>query len=227
MGFYAAKLGYEPTECKIDMQIKKVKILEKNFIAIEYCENVVHVEYEEMEDGEKIAVETLVHSQPLRTDVRMVIHPDLRNAFKRLTAHVLFICGLVSDDKYNALQEMNFESMNRSHEFEPFWTEWEQKPANNNDYSLLARVNVLGMSFSGLGDSESVSIVSSIKTPYGKEFVNNSPLVKINDTEEKYYFTKDLKIAVENLKYEISQFIYFGKVGEIAKQLDMFNEMQD
>ena len=85
MGFYAAKLGYNPDDCKMEMEIKKVKILEKNFISIEYADNIVHVDYDIMEDGEKIAIENLVHSQPIRTDIRMVIHNDLRNAFKALT----------------------------------------------------------------------------------------------------------------------------------------------
>jgi len=227
MGFYAAKLGYEPDDCKMEMEIKKVKILEKNFLSIEYADNIVHIEQERDEDGNLINIESLVHSQPIRTDIRMVIHNDLRNAFKALTVHVLFINGLVSDDKYNSLQEMNFESMGLENEFEAFWTEWEQRQASEHEYRMMSRVNVLGLSFSGAGDSESVSIVSTIKNPYGKETANVTALVKINDIEEKYYFAKDLKIAVENLKSEIRQFIYFGKVGEISKQLDLFNEEQD
>ncbi len=231
LAFYAERQGFDPNFCKVEIQFHKAKIQDKTFLAVEYVENLVAYSNGKDDSGNDIQVSEIINSYPFKRVIPMFIHKDLENAFKKLTAHVIFINCLVSDDKYNSLQEMQFESLGLENEFEAFWTDWEQREANDHEYRLLNRINVLGVSFSGAGENESVSIVAKIKNQYSKEYVSITPLVKIEDIEEKYFFAKDLNTAVENLKKELIAYMYYGKVGDVsnnAPELPFdYNENQD
>jgi len=228
LAFYAASLGYDPNRCKMEVQFRKAKIHEKTFLQVEYVQNIVVYSPAPDNEGGEVEVSEVVYCDPIKRQIKMFIHNDLENAFKMLTAHVLFITGLVKNCYYNAIQEMQFETIGENHE--PIFTSFEQQdvPGDGNEYSLLNRVNVLGVDFSGFGDNESISIVCKIKSPLGKEFPIKVPLVKIDNIDEEYFFTKDLNTAVENLKKELIAYMYFGKVGEVENnQLELFNEHQD
>lgn len=237
MEFYADAQGFNRTTIfgerlyhrkGITVQFRKAKIKDKTFLEVEYLENLVFYSWESDDTGNKIEVSEIINSYPHKKPIPMFIHKDLENAFKKLTAHVLFRNCWVTDDKYNSLQQMQFESLGLENEFEDFWTDWKQRQANDNDYRLLNWVDVFGVSFSGFAESESVSIHSKVKNQYGKEYKNETTLVQIDNVDEKYHFAKDLREAVENLKKELIAYMYFGKVGELANnQLELFNEQQD
>lgn len=237
MDYYAEAQGFNRTTVfgerlynrkGVTVQFRKAKIKDKTFLEVEYLENLVFYSQSIDDLGNKIEVSEIINSYPFKTVIPMFIHKDLENSFKKLTAHVLFRNCWVTDDKYNSLQQMQFESLGLEYEFEDFWTDWEQRQASDNDYRLLNWVSVYGVSFSGFAENESVLIHSKVKNQYGKEYKNDTTLVQIDNVDEKYHFAKDLRTAVESLKNELIQYMYFGKVGDIANnQLDMFNDNQD
>lgn len=202
----------KPEFTKVVIDIQKVKINDKDFLEVEYMRSLVEITHKRDEEG-NLTSERLLNADIWKGKKTMRIHDDLRNAFTLLAPHVLFINRFVPDDYFNALNQMQHESVGL--DYEPIFTHFDQRQATPFEYGFLARVNPYGADFSGVEGMRSVSIVSKIKDAGGKETANKTSLVSLDNEDADYYFQKKLREVVENLKHEIMLYLFGGKFGKV------------
>jgi len=218
----------KPDFTKVVIDLRKVKIYNKDFLAVEYMHSLIEVTQERMDDGELITNEKLLTADLRKVGKTMRIHDDLRKAFLLLAPHVLFINKFVPDDYFNALNGMQYESVEL--DYEPLFTHFEQREATPFEYSFLARVMPCGIDFSGVETMRSISIVSKIKDAAGKETANKTALVSLDNEDDKYYFQKKLREVAAILQNEIMLYLFGGKFGKVQKDPEFpfdYNDNQD
>lgn len=217
----------KPDFTKVVIDLRKVKIYNKDFLEVEYMRSLVEFTQERMEDGELITNERLLTADIWRGKKTMRIHEDLRNAFMLLAPHVLFINKFVPDDYFNALNQLQHESVQL--DYEPMFTHFEQREATPFEYGFLARTKPFGVDFSGVETMRSISIVSKIKDAAGKETASKTALVSLDSDDDKYYFQKKLREVAAILQNEIMLYLFGGKFGKVKNNEPElpFNEYQD
>jgi len=201
----------EFTHVKVDLQ--KVKIYNKDFLEVEYMRSLIEITHERDEEGNLVTNERLLTADIWRGKKTMRIHDDLRKAFLLLAPHVLFINKFVPDDYFNAINQLQHESVEL--DYEPLFTHFEQREASPFEHGFLARIMPCGVDFSGVETMRSISIVSKIKDAAGKETASKTALVSLDSEDDKYYFQKKLREVAAILENEIMLYLFGGKFGKV------------
>lgn len=125
------------------------------------------------------------------------VHPDLVTAFEKLIPHMILLCELPeSDDLIDRLINRDINDCTEG----------------------FPKIEVTGFSIGGDSDEAGVTIIGSrMIGNNGKTLNLISPFQKYD--EEEYGYAGQLKIAVDLIVTEITQFLD-GKVAEV--QLDLF-----
>lgn len=132
------------------------------------------------------------------------IHPDLKDAFLKLTPHFAFICEEITEDVARIAITTGFiKDPEQEH------------PLN--------RFDVGGFTIGGLGDSEGVTISGSKWLKSGKSVNFNTPFVKWGDD---YAFSDELILAVDLLKSEVYEYLG-GKQAEKLQTVMTFLSEDD
>ena len=179
--------------------IKKAK-LKEGFLEAEYEQVEVQ---KETEDGEEV---NRISSNFIMTSSKPV-HPDMVEAFSKLTPHMVFMC-----EQQDILTGDNgkFEdgSIFKDKRMEPF--------------------HVTGVSFGGSGDHAGVTLVGQKKLRNKRVLNLVSPFTKFEageheDSSDLYDFMYEMRNALYRVEDEVVAFIKGEKFGKTA-QLDLFEE---
>jgi hypothetical protein len=169
----------------MNVVVKKAEIRSSLFLSYEYDQKDAEV------------------SNSIKTASDAPIHDDLRNAFKALIPHFVFIC------KENTDEKIILDAIENPDDYFGFKDEVKHED--------LLNYRVYGFQL-GKND-ESVTISGAKFLTLGSEIAFTTPKIKFDST---YKFVSELQQAVDTLKQEVLEYMS-GKQAEKA-QLEMFGE---
>lgn len=150
-----------------------------------------------------------VGGEPSCTDysasVNRDIHPDLKELFVKLRPIVANVFSITAFLSWLDSGDLDIAESVKSY-------------AREFADELLKKIDVRGISWSGLDDNTGVVITAVFETPNGLKTAINTPRIKV--AQESFGFEDELEAIVTAVRSEVYQFLFNGK----QAQLSIFGE---
>ena len=136
------------------------------------------------------------------------VHPDLKGLFKDLRNVVGRVFNVTS-----------FLTLLESDDFK--LTESKKEKAREFAQTILDKIDVRGVSWSGSDENVGVVITAIFETPNGLKTCINTPRIRLSQVS--FGFEEELESICNNIKTEVYQFLFQGK----QAQLSLFGEQNE
>lgn len=136
----------------------------------------------------------------VKKECQQIIHEDLKNLYKQLNKHLAMLTELLDSSVVNDLDtiEVSYDS-------------------------LLSKMDTTGFTIGGTDDHEGVCIIGQRKLKGNKVLNLVSPFTKWNEEGEPYDFIENLQSIIDDLKYEVNEYL-LGKCAPPRQMVLDFEE---
>lgn len=172
----------------MNVTVKKAEIRSSLFLSFEYDQQDTDV------------------NNSIKTSSDAPIHDDLRNAFRALTPHFVFVCDEIKNE------ELIQSAIKTPEDYFGF-----RDDIKHEDF-----INYRVFGFALSKNEESITISGAKQLGIGSEICFTTPKIKLDGI---YQFGSDLSVTVELLKDEVLQYMS-GKQAE-KSQLEMFADEEE